>query len=374
MRIRLLDGLRGIAAFVVVLSHVADTFPQFYLPHPSYASTAFWTDFFAILKYTPMRIFVSGRASVMLFFALSGFVLYLSHRPGVSYMSYLAKRLFRIVPPFAFAILLAAVLDIAVDPHWVDQASQHFNDANWTETPTPSYLASNLLMSGIPEFPTLNNPTWSLVHELRISVIFPLLVIGLAYSFWGTVIVAAVVSTLALALPLADPVAYTVELTVGYTVFFVAGAALAMSVDRVRAVLVALPREIVALLWLVTWMLIICPMQRDLDSLAPGVGAVLLIALCISSSLASRLLESTVARWLGRVSYSLYLVHIPILLTVVHLGAGHVSLGLLCLAAVLISLVSAEFCYRIVEHPSMMIGRKVARRLELVQPRAMASE
>lgn len=373
MRFKSLDGLRGVAALVVVLSHLANAFPAFYLPHPPYSSGAFWLSFFAVLKYTPLRILVAGRAAVMVFFVLSGFVLCLSQRSGDGYLPYLAKRLFRIVPPFVFAVLFAAALYLAVDPHWVDGASQHLNETSWTEPPTASYLASNLLMSGMTEFPTLNNPTWSLVHELRISLAFPLLVLLLLRSFWAAIVVSTIVSALALALPSSDPVLYTVELTIGYTCFFVAGAALAISVDRVRAMLASLPRGSVPLLWLAAFTLLMAPMTSNLNSFAPGVGAVLLVPLCISSRRAAAILQGTVPTWLGRVSYSLYLIHMPILLALVHLGAGHLPLPALCLAALVISLGLAEVCYRVVEHPSIMLGRVCSRRLAVTAGRAEPS-
>jgi peptidoglycan/LPS O-acetylase OafA/YrhL len=364
MRIKSLDGIRGLAAFVVMLSHLADTAPAFFQPHPPFTSIEFWTSPFAVLKYTPLRILVAGRAAVLIFFVLSGFVLYLSVRQGNSYGSYLTRRATRIYLPFAFSIFFAAILYTIADPKVVASLSDWVNFQNWTDAPTLAYLASNLLMSGVPEFPTLNSPSWSLVHEMRISIIFPLLVILLGYHYWGTIAVATIVSASALAFPFADPIAYTIELSIGYVCFFVAGAALAMRAREVVGTIKSLPNWLVMLLWLLAGTLLISPMNYNLNSLAPGLGAVLLISLCISSQIASRFLESGIAMWLGRISYSLYLIHVPIILAVLHLGAGQLPLPVLWMIAVGISLPLAEICNRTIEQPAIRLGRKLAGKLD----------
>jgi peptidoglycan/LPS O-acetylase OafA/YrhL len=362
MRIRSLDGIRGLAALVVMLSHLADTAPEFFQPHPPITAIQFWLSPFAVLKYTPLRLLVAGRASVLVFFVLSGFVLCLSVRQGNSYGSYIAKRATRIYLPFAFSIFFAAILYTMVDPKVVAPLSDWVNFQNWTDAPTLGYILSNLLMSGVPEFPTLNSPSWSLVHEMRISIVFPLLVILLGYNYWATISVATIVSTIALAFPFANPIVYTIELSIGYVCFFVAGAALAMRASEVIKEIKALPNWLVVLLWLLAGILLISPMNNNLNSLAPGLGAVLLISLCISSQIASRFLESGTAMWLGRISYSLYLIHVPIILAVVHLGAGQIPLPALWIIAVGVSLVLAEICNRMIEQPSILLGRRLARK------------
>ena len=67
-------------------------------------------------------------------------------------------------------------------------------------------------------------------------------------------------------------------------------------------------------------------------------------------------------------SYSLYLIHLPIMLAVCHLTDTILSLPMgLALSLVLI-LPLAEVFYRFVEVPSMELGRKLARRVPKVPP------
>lgn len=362
-RLASLDGLRGTAALIVVFTHLASTFPAFYAPHAPFNSLLFWTTPLSVLKYTPLRIFVAGRAAVLVFFVLSGFVLSVSLRRKQSYRAYLAKRAWRLLPPFAFSVLFAAILYAVVDPHPVGRASAWFNGMNWTTPPSLEYILSNLAMTGVPEWPALNTPTWSLVHETRISIVFPLIVLLAHKRPWWAVVGSLVAGVPMLAFPSGDPWIYTLQLSIGYVPFFAIGAALAFHADELTAALRFMPPRVTAPLWSAALVLLMAPMNRNIDSLLPGLGAALLIPLCLSSNRVSSALESAAPIWLGRVSFSLYLVHMPILLSVVHLWGDRIPLALLCVIAILASLVFAEIAYRLVEQPSIAIGRRMARRI-----------
>lgn len=87
-----LDGLRGIAAFTVILHHFCCMYD---------------------LKEKPYLLpLVAGHSAVLLFFVLSGFVLSLPFwNKGTfgRYDAYLVRRIFRIYVPYVAAVGLAAV-------------------------------------------------------------------------------------------------------------------------------------------------------------------------------------------------------------------------------------------------------------------------
>jgi peptidoglycan/LPS O-acetylase OafA/YrhL len=362
MRFRALDGLRGIAAFVVLLTHLVLTAPSFFLP-PSFSTPMFWTNPLSIVHYSPLRLLIAGPASVLVFFVLSGFVLCISEYRAVAYLPYLVKRVFRILPPFLAAILLSTALYWLVEPHPVASASLWFRDMGWTQPPRGWYLASSLLMTGVPEVSTLDAPTWSLVYEARISLIFPLIPALLRRNFWSTLCGAVAIILLGWLAPIYQPIPYTLEQTLTYAGLFVIGAAMAMRADQLVTGIRSLSRWGIWVLWLMALALLAGPTNPRIYSLPSVVGAVLIIPLCLASPGAIAFLESTVPRWLGRVSYSLYLLHVPVLLTVVHLWGDQEPLLLLCAITGAISLVVAEISYRMIEAPTIAFGRKLASRL-----------
>ncbi len=67
--------------------------------------------------------------------------------------------------------------------------------------------------------------------------------------------------------------------------------------------------------------------------------------------------------FLGRVSYSLYLLHALVLLALLNLLYGRVPLPIILVAAPLLSIGVAALGYRLVEAPAMARGRRVASRL-----------
>jgi peptidoglycan/LPS O-acetylase OafA/YrhL len=361
-RLHCLDGLRGIAALIVLFSHLTDTTPAFYALHRPMSIGDFFSSPLAILKYTPFRLLISGRAMVLIFFVLSGFVLCYSYRRDTKYGSYIIKRILRIYPPFMIAIFVSIALYLVVDPTPVAAASYWFNDMNWSTPPSPPFIASNLAMTGVPQWPTINNPTWSLIHEMRISIIFPLLVMAVRWRLMTSVILSILLGAGFLFFESPNPVILTIQLTAGYATFFVFGAALAIKADAIIDRLARLSRPVLALLWMITALLLIAPMNYDIQSFLPGFGAVLLISLIIASPTASGMLEGRSIQWLGRVSYSLYLIHVPILLTLVHLFGNHWPLFALSGMTVALSLISAEIFYRLFEMPSIWAGKVLARR------------
>jgi peptidoglycan/LPS O-acetylase OafA/YrhL len=69
--------------------------------------------------------------------------------------------------------------------------------------------------------------------------------------------------------------------------------------------------------------------------------------------------------WLGKISYSLYLFHLLVLLTLLHLLAGKVPVPALLILTPPLALLVAAIAFRLIEEPSKLVGRRIAGSLML---------
>ena|SRR6516164_4306157 len=102
-RLRQLDGLRGLAALVVVIFHFLSAFAPNFIPDQ--------IDTPYVLADTPFGIFFNGPFSVSIFFVLSGFVVSnaAAKRRSPIYLN-LALRYVRLAVPVLFSVIFAWML------------------------------------------------------------------------------------------------------------------------------------------------------------------------------------------------------------------------------------------------------------------------
>jgi peptidoglycan/LPS O-acetylase OafA/YrhL len=163
-----LDGLRGAAALAVVIHHSLNV----YLDTESRS----WWLFTPMLRALAARL---GHPSVLLFFVLSGFVLYVSFLRGhdESYGSFLSRRVFRLYPAMIVAVAGAALL------HWLQspQNCSRFDPwitSCWCHDLTVGGTFRIMSLLGLRAEDNLFNPVlWSLFIELRFSIVFMLLAV-----------------------------------------------------------------------------------------------------------------------------------------------------------------------------------------------------
>lgn len=148
-RLAFLDALRGIAAYYVVIYHVA-LFPQPIWKIPAWASP--WVHF--------------GGSGVTLFFVVSAFSLCLTMprhiRSGIPLTSFFIHRFFRIAPLFYAWLLISYIRDIYVSGVW----------HSWTEVISGVFFVFNL----IPQYAGIYVwAGWTVGVEMIFYVVFPLL-------------------------------------------------------------------------------------------------------------------------------------------------------------------------------------------------------
>ncbi len=348
MRIHRLDALRGVAASVVLLQHGMETL--------GLASSE-----------------LNARPAVLLFFVLSGFVLALpyvdSREPP--WRLFLLRRFLRLWPPVAVTVGLAAGLHLLIAP------GPPFLGIWWSQPLDADLIGRCLALSAQNGgCGSLVIPLWSLAYEARVSAIFPLLMLLVMKTTRSTVLAAIVigfgVEVQALtqgrwAAPIyAHGLIGDINLTLHFAALFVFGMALARHrKDAVRriAALGAAPR-----LGLAAFAVALLLLPSDVIR---GAASTLVIALVLAAGPGAVWLDGAVVRWLGRVSFSLYLVHQPVLAAFVYMNGGPLSIAQM-LAAVGAGLAAAELLFRLVEQPSMMLARRIAAapRVRHAQPAA----
>jgi peptidoglycan/LPS O-acetylase OafA/YrhL len=344
-RIRSLDGLRGAAAVVVVIYHALllllgnDGVPV--VP----VLGALW----------------NGHAAVIIFFVLSGLVL---ARPywaseGDAWAPFVIRRLCRIWPLFAVSILIVPVLLLGVEAA----------GGSWRPEPGPAELAGELAMLDLAVPEPLNGSTWTLVHEMRVSLIFPLLIGAMRLAGHRAVPIALGFSTVAAMAGDFVPYPWTASwfLTLAFIWLFVMGAEIARCLPAIRARLGRLSPA-----WglaLVAGLLLPLSLDRKTHILGVGIAplidasAGLLVASAVGIAPFASFLETPILQWFGRVSYSLYLIHGPLMNTAVAASPGSMPRVIPVLVGAAVSLPVALFLYHAVERPTLRLGQRLADRL-----------
>jgi peptidoglycan/LPS O-acetylase OafA/YrhL len=360
-----LDSLRGLAAITVVFHHFSRICPE---------------SFTHLLIRTPLRLLIAGHQAVILFFLLSGFVLTQPYKKKntLSYGHFLLKRVCRIYLPYLGALALAILCDLSFPAH--GPSNNYWINYTWSQPVTARLVLQHVIFLGVYNWSQFNAAFWSLVYEMRISLVFPFIAVAVLRlrSIW--LVICAVVLSLGsfsaaflfsngLHLFNLDA-AISTALTFHYAAFFVIGSLLAKhlhAVNRWYAKLKPTQAAILAFFVLALYGFAQASSLVQRFSIPGGIfdwpvaaGAVMLIVFAINSPPFHKFLNSHTIHYLGERSYSLYLIHGTILFSLIHTLMGRVRLDILFLLYLAITLFVAEIFYRLIEHPAMLFGRRLA--------------
>ncbi len=384
-RIDVLDSIRGIAAFIVVIHHCFITravYSDFFFTHWQTPATGrvSW-----IFLYTPARLVWSGYEAVTLFYILSGLVLALPwvEGRGLAYKDFAIRRMCRLYIPYVVAIAVAGVLNVAFLRHaFVSGASKWVNEMTWTHPVTLSVIIDHLALIG--HHATINGVTHTLIWEIRVSLIFPLLILPIMR--WGvrgalgllSLLIALIVGMQLLYgdmgamgdllisaknQSLLNRAAFEVQWTAYYSCFFVFGSLIAARLGEIRLFFARFGSWLSFVL-LISGLLIFqghWSRWHAVQELMVAVGSILILAASLSPGAIETMLLKRAPRYLGRISFSLYLVHVPLILALTILTHNSLPLPVLIAIVVPVSLLLAAGFDRLVTVPSAALGYRMAQ-------------
>lgn len=357
-RIRSLDGLRGIAAGVVVMNHVIlASVPALGAVGSIDGAKVHLTTLGLLLARTPLALFWSGPEFVIVFFVLSGFVLTVQVLDrGATWSAYYPSRLLRLYLPVWAAIVLALAWYRIVTPHTIHGASIWLNGTVGPVT-SRSLLDLATLIPNVGATPIMS-VLWSLHWEILFSLALPFAVMFVVRFPTWLVIPAAIIAVLIPHLPHLGWAYYVMP--------FIVGAALATKRDELiriagRRMAVALALCAVGGLsadaWLVGGSPVASPLAENVAHTLVVVGAMAAVVFALAYR---RIFETRPVQWIGTRSFTLYLVHLPVVVSVAFLLHAP-GWPLEALVAVPTALLLTEAFYRLVEVPSHRIARAAGR-------------
>ncbi len=379
-KFRNLDGLRGLAALVVVFAHYVASF----YPVITDMGYKFHSRFDGSIANSPLNLLIAGNAAVCLFFVLSGFVLsskFFQTRSIAVVISSAVRRYFRLMFP-ALASLLIVYLLLKYGGffnHAIDQTTgSGLLTIIWR---WPMHLSDilNLGLFGIftqsdPVGP--NPPLWTLYYE-----------------FLGSFLL---FMTLALFGSLRHRWLFYVGLCYYFQQSYFLGFILGIIIcdlwynqDRFKPVLrwlswPFLPLGLFLLNWTTSTHQTTFYNQFSLQNFTPvslsilahTIGAALLIIAALSLASLKRLLEIRPVQFLGRLSFSLYLIHFIVIGSYASYLFGHLILShsynqsfiLTLIPSLLLTFIAAWLFAKLIDEPSIRLAKIIGTKLGSDQP------
>jgi peptidoglycan/LPS O-acetylase OafA/YrhL len=369
-RMPALDALRGVAALMVVAEHAFLSDRTFWLTELQHRPPA-GLSLATVLMFSPLHLLWSGGEAVFIFFVLSGLVLAMPWASGSrpAWSGYYVKRLVRLYLPIAGSVALAYAIVLAFPRHVVPGASGWLNDhALYTNLSTSWH---EIFAVAPPD--DLNSSIWSLKWEVIFSVLLPLyLAFGaLLRRLWAPKILLCLglilIGWQAGLQWLQDLPIFAIGTVLAFRHGELAGGGRRIA-DRRHGGWIFGGLAVLSVLLLVSdsntlWIAERLPGQAGAWLLSGTrmlsvAGAALAVILCMTWRHAIRLGETRPLQWCGTRSFSIYLVHDPIMVTVALLLGGFANPAWLLLLVVPVVLVVAEGFYRLADKPSIRLARR----------------
>jgi len=352
-------------ALIVVVHHTLTSLPAFITPSGSWLVEA--------MKLWPLRLLWGGEEAVIVFFVLSGFALTQGFLGGdtPSWANFVRRRLLRLYPGYLVALLASAACAAALSTYQLDGMTVPFNAAWRAPMSGQDVLLSALFLLDARQ---INPALWSLVVEMHVSLVFPLLFMAtVRLGPWASLVLAAALSKCALELADLVPAWFSGIGAIPLVAFLLVLKSVYLLIVFVLGILLATYRPVIItrLAHLLenrfTTLAVVGLGLLGLDGRLPygmsawavGLGAVALLTVVLASERVQRLLAAKSLQWLGRISYSLYLIHMTVLYSLFYELHAHLPPYAIALLVTPASLLAGWLLWVVVERPSLGWSRRV---------------
>jgi peptidoglycan/LPS O-acetylase OafA/YrhL len=376
-RLTYLDGVRGIAAAIILLSHSLSA----WLPALAFGATDRRVPYLVPFAHTPLAIFWSGDMAVMVFFVISGFLLARGSVAKQAFGTQIVKRILRLGIPVTAAVLSTGVafhFGVMRNHQAALVSKSEWLDRFYRPGPKPGLLWSALGGSLVSGSDWWMGPLWSMHVQL-----------------FGSLLVLAIVALIGRErmAPLAMISVIVWSLLAGSSRFGLHFAAIVSGAlmfqvksfqPKAKVHKAATFASVLTIVYLGSW-----PDEETVGpwyepvanlftftdnylrprSIAHTIAAVLLVWLVFNTTSLQTILQTKILRTLGRYSFSVYLTHWPLLMSVGALTFQRITsrteslyLGAIAATAVTMSCTAvAAFGFRrLVDRPSQHLSNVVA--------------
>lgn len=348
-----LDSLRGIAAMLVFIFHMLMILPN------SWKKGLIWK----IIYFSPLHHLLIGDKRVIFFYILSGFVLSLPflRNKSISYPAFIIKRIIRLYIPYAVAISFAVLTCINFSNGRIEDLGDLFNEL-WMAPTDAGLIASHYLFIGNYDVYAYNISIWSLIHELRISFIFPLLItIAIRYGWKINMAIGAGLAVIGAAIHLVLVNSYQpFYKTLFYILMFIIGILISKNRLSLLGRYHSISKRSKIGLLILGYLIynysdfIGNPLLADWLT---SIGVSILLIIALGSVTILKILLWKPFTFIGKISYGIYLYHLPILLTSIHILYGKLSIVLIFGLAIIVTIVISILTLYLIERPSVKLAK-----------------